>query len=202
MPRALSPSEVEDFRDRLCEVATRLFAEKGADGFTLRQLAAELGVSPMTPYRYFKDKDDILATVRARAFDLFSDELERAYASTTSPLEGAAAVGLAYEHFARTHAQAYKLMFDVSQPTEENYPDLVRAGERARKTLTRHLDALAKAGLIEGDPLLIGTVIWSALHGALMLQLAGKLPPEYDFARIRNEIFGIVAKGYGAGGKP
>ena len=201
MPRALSPSEVEDFRDRLCDVATRLFAEKGADGFTLRQLASELGVSPMTPYRYFKDKDDILAAVRARAFDQFSEELERAYDSKTSPIERSAAVGLGYEHFARTHAQAYKLMFDVSQPTEENYPDLVRAGKRARETLTRHLKALAEAGLIEGDPLLIGTVIWSALHGALMLQLAGKLPPEYDFARIRNEIFGIVARGYGTTGR-
>ncbi len=201
MPRALSPSEVEDFRDRLCEVATRLFAEKGADGFTMRQLAGELGVSPMTPYRYFKDKDDILATVRARAFDLFSDELERAYAARTSPIDGSAAVGLAYEHFARTHAQAYKLMFDVSQPTEENYPDLVRAGERARKTLTTHLQGLADAGLIKGDPLLIGTVVWSAMHGALMLQLAGKLPPEYDFNRIRNEIFGIVANAYGAPGR-
>jgi len=40
--------------------------------------------------------------------------------------------------------------------------------------------------------------VWSAMHGALMLQLAGKLPPEYDFSRIRDEIFGIVANAYGA----
>lgn len=182
----------------MCEVATRIFAEKGADGFTMRQLATELSVSPMTPYRYFKDKDDILAAVRARAFDQFSQALESAYDSNQAPIERSRAVGRSYETFARAHPEAYKLMFDVSQPNERDYPDLVRAGERARKTLTHHLEGLRDAGLIEGDPLLIGTVVWSAMHGALMLQLAGKLPPEYDFSRIRNEIFGIVANAYGA----
>ena len=33
----------------------------------MRMLAAELGVSAMTPYRYFKDKDEILSAIRARA---------------------------------------------------------------------------------------------------------------------------------------
>lgn len=197
MPRTLRPSEVEQFRDRLCDVAARLFAEKGADGFTLRQLAGVMGVSPMTPYRYFKDKDDILAAVRTRAFDMFSEELERAYANGATPVDRSNAVGMAYEHFARTHAQAYKLMFDVSQPHEESYPELVRAGARARRTLTQHLEDLIGAGIIKGDPVLIGTVVWAALHGALMLELAGKLPPGYDFARIRNEIFGIVPNAYG-----
>jgi len=53
-----------------------LFAEHGPEAVTMRQLAAELGCSPMTPYRYFRDKDEILAAVRASAFDRFSDALE------------------------------------------------------------------------------------------------------------------------------
>ena len=44
----------------------------------MRQLAAELGVSPMTPYRYFADKDAILAAVRARAFNRHAEALEAA----------------------------------------------------------------------------------------------------------------------------
>jgi len=78
MPRILSQSDVADFRERLCVAATRMFDARGPEGFTMRELAAELGVSAMTPYRYFKDKEDILAAVRARAFNRFADALETA----------------------------------------------------------------------------------------------------------------------------
>ena len=63
---------------RLCAVAERLFAERGPQGVTMRELARELGVSAMTPYRYFKDKESILAAVRANAFDDFAAALEQA----------------------------------------------------------------------------------------------------------------------------
>ncbi|HMA82224.1 MAG TPA: TetR family transcriptional regulator, partial [Candidatus Binatia bacterium] len=32
-------------------MATRMFDARGPEGFTMRELAAELGVSAMTPYR-------------------------------------------------------------------------------------------------------------------------------------------------------
>src|SRR5581483_9000155 len=69
VPRPLTDEEVSDFRERLCAAAERLFAEQGPRAASMRQLAAKLGVSPMTPYRYFKDKDDILAAVRASGFN-------------------------------------------------------------------------------------------------------------------------------------
>ena len=78
MPRILSDTDVSDFRDRLCEAAEKLFAERGPDAVTMRQLAAELGVSPMTPYRYFRDKDDILAAIRTNGFNRFAEALEKA----------------------------------------------------------------------------------------------------------------------------
>ena len=46
MPRVLSETDVADFRERLCEAAERLFAERGPDAVTMRQLAAELGSLP------------------------------------------------------------------------------------------------------------------------------------------------------------
>src|SRR6185369_6617659 len=125
MPRVLSDTDVADFRERLCEAAERLFAEKGPDAVTMRQLAAELGVSPMTPYRYFQDKDDILAAVRTNGFNRFAEALETARASVTSARAKGAAVGEAYVTFAFEHPHTYKLMFDLNQPHEEQYPELV-----------------------------------------------------------------------------
>src|ERR1700752_4044351 len=91
MPRVLTETDVAHFRDRLGAPAERLFAEKGPDAVTMRQLAAELGVSPMTPYRYFHDKEDILAAVRTNGFNQFAEALETARASAAG--RGARAVG-------------------------------------------------------------------------------------------------------------
>src|SRR3954471_12614144 len=108
MPRVLSETDVADFRERLCEAAERLFAERGPDAVTMRQLAAELGVSPMTPYRYFHDKDDILAAVRTNGFNRFAQALETARAGGKSARAKGAAVGEAYLAFAFRHPHTYK----------------------------------------------------------------------------------------------
>src|ERR1700742_781843 len=124
MPRVLTQTDVADFRERLCEAATKLFDARGREGFTMRELASELGVSAMTPYRYFKDKDDILAAVRARAFNRFAVALETAYKNAPSSPEKSAAVYQAYIGFAFGEPAAYRLMFDLSQPDESAYPEL------------------------------------------------------------------------------
>lgn len=196
MPRVLTDTEVNDFRDRLCTVAERLFAERGPEGVGMRQLANELGVSPMTPYRYFKDKDDILAAVRVNGFDRFSDALEGALESSLNPIEQAAAVGEAYFRFALEHSSAYRLMFDLNQPHEADYPDLVRATQRAKKTMTGYIRRLSEAGLIEGDVNLIAHVFWAAIHGLVVLQLAGKLSGPISVDVLRDEIFRALFLSY------
>jgi len=182
MPRLLSDSDVTGFRDRACAVAARLFAAKGPDGVTMRELASLLGVSAMTAYRYFRDKDDILAAVRARAFDRFAETLEIAYSGPGSVAERALAKRDAYVRFALDEPETYRLMFDLSQPTEDKYPDLVRAMTRARATMTSHVHDLVEQGIFSGDPELIGHVFWAALHGAVTLHLAGKLSPQYELS--------------------
>lgn len=177
MPRVLSETDVADFRERLCDAAERLFAEKGPDAVTMRQLAADLGVSPMTPYRYFQDKDDILAAVRTNGFNRFADALENAYAFAEGARAKGTAVGEAYITFAFEHPATYKLMFDLDQPHEKNYPDLIAAAHRASDTQTQYVKTLVADGVLSGDPAEIGAMFWAAAHGAVGLELAGKLPP-------------------------
>jgi AcrR family transcriptional regulator len=182
VPKNLSSAEIADFRERLLDAAEGLFAEHGTEAVTIRQLAAAVGVSPMTPYRYFKDKDAILAAARARAFDRHAEALEQAYDASPGldPVARANAIGAAYVRFALDNPEAYKLMFDTKQPNAWDYADLKRAGDRSRATMTRHLRDLVATGVLKGDPHLIGHLYWSAIHGPLMLHFSGLLPPEYD----------------------
>ena len=194
MPRVLTDTDVADFRDRLCAAAERLFAEQGPDAVTMRQLASELGVSPMTPYRYFEDKNDILASVRATGFTRFAEALEAARNGAATPRAKGAAVGEAYMTFALEHPHTYKLMFDLNQPHEADYPDLVAAGRRAQQTMSGYVNDQVAEGFVEGEPAKIGLMFWAATHGAVVLELAGKLPPGAARA-LHHELSATLARG-------
>jgi len=199
LPRVLTDEATREFREKLIDAAERLFAQKGLEAVTLRQLAAEIGVSPMTPYRYFADKNAILAAVRARAFTRHAEALEAAWeAAAADPGAGSNAVGQAYVDFAFDHPEAYKLMFDISQPDETDYPEFMAAAERSRRTMTRHLEALAAAGRFDGDPGLVGHMYWAALHGPIMLAFSSKLRPEYNARRLIAALMETLDRGMGA----
>jgi AcrR family transcriptional regulator len=195
MARSLSESDVADFRERLCETAASLFVERGPAQFNMRELASRLGVSAMTPYRYFKDKSEILCAVRARAFRRFADQLEIAHATEGSQLIKSAAMGRSYVKFALEEQTNYRLMFDLSQPAGETVPELEREERRARTLMTAHVHMLVKEGVLEGDADQIARLLWAALHGVIVLHLGHKL---HDMAldRLLVETMRVIANAY------
>ncbi|WP_395713290.1 TetR/AcrR family transcriptional regulator [Reyranella sp.] len=191
MPRYLTDQDIADFRAELCRVATERFARYGYDGVTMRQLAEALGCSPKTPYRYFKDKADILSTVRAQAFARFAETLEAAAATATNPIDRMRRVGGAYMRFAAEHPHAYRIMFEIDQPIDGSNADLVRESDRAHRLITSRSEELAAAGLIDVDPQLFGWSLWAASHGVVMLQKAGMLKHGPD-QRTLGEFLGMT----------
>lgn len=198
MPKTLSDAEIQDFRRRLLAVAERSFAEHGIDGVTVRQLAQQLGCSAMTPYRYFRDKNEILAAVTAAALDRFSQTLEAAFDAPGNAHERSAAVRAAYLRFAFDNPGAYKLMFGLPHPEVSRFPELARAAQRAERIMTAPLEGLVAEGAIAGDPRLLGRVFWSAIHGAVSLQLAGKLDAAPGFESVLEHLLRFIAAGANA----
>jgi AcrR family transcriptional regulator len=182
VPRILSEKDIAGFRERLCELATRLLAERGPENFNMRLLAAEMGVSAMTPYRYFRDKDEILSLIRARAFTRFADQLEQALVMPGSQAEKSAAMIRAYADFALNEQTCYRLIFDFAQPRSGSTLELVEAETRVRAAMVDHMRMMVDQGHYRGDPELIGHVFWASMHGLVMLHLAGKLDGDFDTA--------------------
>ena len=199
MPKILSPAEIESFRERLCDVAEQQFADHGPDGVTLRQLADALGVSSMTPYRYFKDKDAILAAVRARAFTRFAEAMEKARKTYETGKSKQGTLGEAYVDFAVANPASYRMMFDVYQPTFEAYPDLTAAMDRAKATMGNTTLHLPPNTGFEGGSELAAHMFWAMLHGAVMLQLANLLrgDPSIDARSIVRAAMEVMGKGLG-----
>ncbi len=195
MPKVLSPEDIASFRERLCDIAEEKFAALGPEGVTLRDLASAMGVSPMTPYRYFADKDAILAAVRARGFKRFSEAMEAA--ESQAGKKKGAFTGGAYVNWALKNPAAYRLMFDTQQPTATQYPELVEAMARSREMMTAYWRRMKAEGRFKGDVDLAGRLMWSAQHGAVMLEMAGLLQPPLDARKLAARAILALARDLG-----
>jgi AcrR family transcriptional regulator len=195
MPKVLSRDDVEGVRGGIGAAASRLYSKGGLAAITMRDLAEATGRSPMGLYRYFKDRDEIVAWLRTDAFTRFSDALEEAFASGSDAFARARAVGQAYLDFALKNPDAYRLMFDMSQPDDARYPALVEAAARANKTVTRHVIDLVREGVVYGDPDVVGRALWAAAHGVIVLYLAGRLPTEENVRDFYRDTMRIAFRG-------
>lgn len=63
-----SPPDGEPSRERVLSAAIRLADADGLAAVSMRAVAAEIGVAPMTLYRHVRDKDDLLAAMSDAAF--------------------------------------------------------------------------------------------------------------------------------------
>lgn len=171
----LTRDEIEAFRRRAVATATGMFASRGYEAVSMRQLAAELGCSPMTPYRYFTSKQELFARVRTEAFGRFADRQARASEAAADARERLRRLGQAYIDFALDEPEAYRIMFALEQAPTGPYPELEAEQRRGFSYLCDAVAELVAAGLLDGDPLTVAHLLWGQVHGLVSLHLAGKL---------------------------
>jgi len=73
--------------DHLLAQAARVFAEKGYHSTTMRDLAAESGMSLAGMYYYTRGKEDLLALIQERCFTRVLAGAEQAVAAAADPAE-------------------------------------------------------------------------------------------------------------------
>lgn len=100
MPQALSEDRLAETREKIVRVAERQAVAQGLENVSTHSIARELGWSATALYRYFPNKEAILAAARARALNRLSEALEAAIAGPGDGWEISRAVGDAYVAFA------------------------------------------------------------------------------------------------------
>ena len=198
MPRtALNQEEIDAYRGRLLAAAEHLVAVRGYQAVTLRALAAELGCSPMTPYRYFNGIEEIFALVRASAFSRFAMLQDRASREGSGPAQRLRALGVAYLGFATEEPDAYRVIFALDQDGEQNYPELLEAAASAWAPMRRTVGEAVDAGLFEGDPDTLAHLLWAGLHGIATLELAHRLVLGRSLQQLVEPMMQIMMRGAG-----
>ena len=176
MPRReLTQDQIDAFRAKAVDAATSMFATHGVDGVSMRRLAAAIGCSAMTPYRYFADRDELFAMVRADAFRRFAEDQRAAFHAHAEPLERIGALREAYVAFALREPDAYRIMFELAQRPAGHYPRLVQESRRAFGFLQEAVSTAITTGALTGDPDTVAHLLWASVHGIVSLHLAGKL---------------------------
>lgn len=195
MRPVLTAEAVAQSRAQVCRVAEALFARHGVEGVTMRHIAAELGWSFTTAYRYFKNKEEILAAVRAAAYNRFCEVIEKATQSIKDPRKGARHVGQAYLAFALENSDAYRMMFDVSQADVTGNPELTAAVARARRNMVAYVTPLVEHGVVDGKPEDLGQMLWAATHGLVMLRLSGVVADDAELRKLHQMTMSALARG-------
>ena len=103
----LMPPKVKFSKQEIVDAAVRVARDKGIDGVTAREIAAELGVSTRPIFTYFDTMDEVKAEVFQTAKELYRAYVERGLAGPI-PFLG---VGQQYIRFAHDEPELYKLLF-------------------------------------------------------------------------------------------
>jgi AcrR family transcriptional regulator len=191
VPKALSESETEVFRARICSAAAKLFVDEGPAAVTMRRLATELGCGTMTLYRYYDNKEEIITAVRTRGMHQMAETLENALDTPGDGRTRSRNVRDAYIDFVRRDAATYRLMFEYPE-TNRDDPAYREAHARMWRCISADTKVMIDEGTIEADAPILGHQIWAALHGAVMLEIAGLLPEGFDAASLHTRTFAAL----------
>ncbi len=148
-------------------MARDLLERDGAEALTMRGLAERLGIRAPSLYKHLPDKAALETAIIATGFEETAVALESALDSADhAGKDLLAALAKAYRAFALEHPHLYRLM--TERPLlRERLPAGLE--ERAAAPLLR------AAG--DGDR---ARAIWAFAHGMIMLELAGRFPPDAD----------------------
>ena len=184
MPRKpLSQVDIDSFRDSYCETAYELYQREDYDAVTMRGIAKVMGCSPMMAYRYFENKEEVFAALRANLFHRLAQALEDVPA-TLAPLDYLEALGQAYANFAHGAPHAYRLLYVIHMHQAQTYPETELAQKRTRKSLFEATRRAVESGDIQGDPTLLAHTFWACIHGLVSLDLAGQLTQGLGFGEL------------------
>ncbi len=159
----------------LIEAAVSLIAQHGVAGFSLREAATHVGVSPSAAYRHFSSKEDLLNAVAMEGFHRLAFQMEkmmgkaRAENPESPALEAFKALGLTYITFAVENSSHFQVMFGI--PLQEPGAE----GTSPYRLLQAALDDLVREKILAvNDRAGAELYAWSVVHGLAGL-LIGKV---------------------------
>lgn len=184
--------QARETRTKLIETALHLFAEKGVDNTSIKDIAREAGVAQGLLYHYFAGKDDLLW--RVLETDTFLPHLQQALSAedTRAAEDVLRSVALQFNAFLHARQSRMRLIMGELQTNprvRELWEESIR---RESALLEDFLRARVSAG--ELRPHRVEVMAYMLMHGVVTLYLPGGSVAVSNEAAI-NEMVAILVRG-------
>lgn len=170
---------------RILKAARQLLDKHGADGVTMRRVAAEVGITAMAVYRHFQDRSDLLNALANEGFGELATELTRR--KYTGSIEHRfKTVHDIYINQALKYPRLFELMFLKQREGARRYPqDFVTERSPTANVMARLLrEGMERGDLKKDDVWEITFIAGAFLEGLIMLYLGGRI--DMSPAQFRN----------------
>src|ERR1700760_4457285 len=162
-------------KDQIFAAARAAFDRDGEDGLSLRDIAREVGITPMAIYRHYKDKH---ALIDALVLDGLAEWSARAEAlPQADPIRWFEAMGEAYLDFALEKPRRFEAAFLTHTKVARRYPDDFLAGKSPAGVMyLKFFDQLRAQGrLADVEPIEIMITVAGLSQGLITLYRAGRI---------------------------
>ncbi len=189
-----------NLREALVGAAGALLEADGPLGVTLRGAARRAGVSQAAPYRHFRNKSALLASVAEEGFRELERAMQRAaQAHRSNPLRALQAMAVGVVRFAAAHPSHYRLMSGPAVRGRD-HPTLREAAMAAWQTLGEVVVACQRARRMRaGDPMPLAFAMWCLAHGLSVLLVDEQIPPsvlaQYPVERLAEYVTKLFSEG-------
>ena len=171
--RSRTPSA--DVERELLAAAEAVLVRDGPGGLTVRAVAAEAGIAPMNVYNRLGGKDGLVDALLIKGFDRLRAAIEAG--QEPDMLARLRACGMRYRAFALANSHFYAIMFEDAIPRERDAGEVQEHAAACFGALVRTVELASAAGAISApDPFEAAQQIWSAVHGAVALELKRLMP--------------------------
>jgi AcrR family transcriptional regulator len=176
----------------LRDAAEALILERGPQGFSLREVARRARVSEAAPYRYFPNKEALLAGVAESGFGTLAQRMEAHRERVKDPGRRFQELGVTYVRFALEHPAYLRIMFGPEISDKSAYPALKAAANHAFALLVAVIADAQRAGIARsGDAKEMALAAWALIHGLSALLIDGQLKGD---ARTLREAEALAAR--------
>jgi AcrR family transcriptional regulator len=180
-----TPYHHGNLKAALIAAADEIIAEKGIEGFSLREAARRAGVSAGAPAHHFGTAVGLLTEVALLGYGALGAALN-GVPKTGNAADDLRALAAAYVGFALAHGGRFRLMFraDLVNRSDPRYASASAAALTGLAEVVARLDAVQGA---QSDQMARVFVIWGAIHGMANLVLDEKA--QYLFGGLSGRTF-------------